>query len=157
MMAIASNRPGLVLCAAMAALSLQGAQGARAAQPAPPAATATAPSTATGHQLFIQMGCYQCHGYAGQGSIMSGPALVPQRLPLAALQAYVRHPSGQMPPFSQHVLSDTQLSQIYAYLASLPVPLPPSRIPLLRLSPPYASADFSSHTAQPVKPRGQSF
>jgi ubiquinol-cytochrome c reductase cytochrome c subunit len=81
---------------------------------------------------FVEIGCYQCHGYVGQGGLSTGPALVPQLLPFEGLRAYVRHPSGQMPPFSEHVLSDAKLRQIYAYLASLPAPMPPSRIPLLR-------------------------
>jgi ubiquinol-cytochrome c reductase cytochrome c subunit len=119
----------LAACLALAVLTLgMGAVSVpRAAQAAPAPGAAAA-----GRKIFAEVGCYQCHGYVGQGSIMSGPALVPQLPAFETLRAYVRHPSGQMPPFSERVLSDAGLEQIYAYLASLPPPLPVSRIPLLR-------------------------
>jgi ubiquinol-cytochrome c reductase cytochrome c subunit len=114
------------ICLALALAAGSAAQRTRAAEPA------IRSGAAAGRKIFIEVGCYQCHGYVGQGSILSGPALVPQLPAFEALRAYVRHPSGQMPPFSEHVLSDARLEQIYAYLVSLPPPLPVSRIPLLR-------------------------
>jgi mono/diheme cytochrome c family protein len=44
----------------------------------------------------------------------------------------VRDPSGAMPPFHAEILSDADLSDIYAYLESRPQPRPVSEIPLLR-------------------------
>src|SRR3984957_12122239 len=88
---------------------------------------ATSSDRAAGRMAFVEIGCYQCHGYVGQGGLSTGPALVPHLLPFEGLRAYVRHPSGQMPPFSERVLGDARLRQIYAYLASLPPPMPPSQ------------------------------
>ena len=53
-----------------------------------------------GKRLFVKDGCYQCHGYQGQGGA-AGARLAPRPIVLAALTAYVRHPTGQMPPLYQ--------------------------------------------------------
>ena len=45
-------------------------------------------------------GCYQCHGYEGQGSSVTGPRLGPRPLPLAMFSWYVRRPTGIMPPYT---------------------------------------------------------
>ncbi|GAB7536596.1 c-type cytochrome [Burkholderia sp. 3C] len=73
-----------------------------------------------GRALFMKNGCYECHGIVGQGSISTGPALAPHPLPLAAMQAYVHAPAGQMPPFSEKILSNADIARIHAYLASIP-------------------------------------
>ena len=52
-------------------------------------------------------------------------------LPLPALIAYVRKPSGSMPPYVSKVLSNAELAEIRAYLASIPEPPPVKGIPLL--------------------------
>jgi mono/diheme cytochrome c family protein len=44
----------------------------------------------------------------------------------------VRNPTGAMPPFHEEILADSDLDDIYAYLESLPKPLPVKDIPLLR-------------------------
>lgn len=74
----------------------------------------------TGRALYMQKGCYECHGIFGQGSITTGPALAPHPIPLPAMQAYVHDPKGQMPVFSRKILSDDEISRIHAYLASIP-------------------------------------
>ena len=48
-----------------------------------------------------------------------------------ALIAYVRHPSGSMPPYTSKVASDAELADIRAFLASVPAPPPLKSIPLL--------------------------
>ena len=83
-----------------------------------------------GKRLFIKDGCYQCHGYQGQGGV-AGARLAPRPIVLVALIAYVRHPTGQMPPYTSKVLSDAELADIYAYLSSIPAPPPVKSIPLL--------------------------
>lgn len=88
-------------------------------------------NAANGRRLFKKDGCYECHGYEAQGSPTSGPRLGPDPIPLAAMIAYVRHPTGQMPPYTAKVLSDKQLTDMYAFLKSLPHPPPVSKIPLL--------------------------
>lgn len=84
-----------------------------------------------GRALFVAQGCYQCHGYEGQGSIMSGPSLTPMRKSGAAFAAYVRAPTGVMPVYSSKLLPDADLALIQAYVAGLPQPRPASSIPLL--------------------------
>ena len=83
-----------------------------------------------GKRLFVKDGCYQCHGYQGQGGT-AGARLAPRPIVLAALTAYVRHPTGQMPPYTSKVLSDSELADIHAYLSSIPAPPPAKNIPLL--------------------------
>jgi len=83
-----------------------------------------------GKNLFIKYGCYECHGTQGQGTT-AGARLAPKPLVLAALIAYVRQPKGQMPPYTAKVISDAELADIRAYLASIPEPPPAKNIPLL--------------------------
>ena len=48
---------------------------------------------ARGKILFTRIGCYQCHGYAGQGG-RAGARLVPMLLRSQDLIRYVRRPPG---------------------------------------------------------------
>ncbi|MFM0550358.1 c-type cytochrome [Paraburkholderia sediminicola] len=93
-----------------------------------------------GRTLYMQKGCYECHGIFGQGSVTTGPALAPHPIPLPAMQAYVRNPKGQMPIFSEKILSDDDISRIHAYLTSLPPSPPADSIALLNNGMPSASA-----------------
>ena len=83
-----------------------------------------------GKKLFAKLGCYECHGYQGQGG-GAGAKLAPGTPSVAALTAYVRHPAGTMPPYTNKVVSDAELADIRAYLASVPAPPPLKNIPLL--------------------------
>jgi mono/diheme cytochrome c family protein len=82
-----------------------------------------------GKRLFVKDGCYECHGYAGQGG--AGVPLVPRVMSAANLIKYVRHPAGAMPPYTNKVVSDAELTDIRAFLASLPAPPPLKSIPIL--------------------------
>jgi ubiquinol-cytochrome c reductase cytochrome c subunit len=82
-----------------------------------------------GKRLYVKDGCYECHGYAGQGG--AGVPLTPRVLPAAGLIKYVRHPAGAMPPYTNKVVSDAELTDIRAFLASLPAPPPLKSIPIL--------------------------
>jgi mono/diheme cytochrome c family protein len=86
--------------------------------------TADAPtgSAENGKRLFTKDGCYECHGREGQGSTMSGPRIAPDPVPLEVILRYVRKPTGEMPPYSAKVVSDQDLADIYAFLASRPHP-----------------------------------
>ncbi|MGA2881483.1 MAG: cytochrome c [Bryobacteraceae bacterium] len=84
----------------------------------------------TGKRQFVKLGCYTCHGYEGQGG-GAGAKLAPHPIAPTALIAYVRHPAGSMPPFTKKVVSDEVLTDIHAYLASVPAPPPVKDIPLL--------------------------
>ncbi len=81
-------------------------------------ANALAASAEKGKSEFLQHGCWQCHGYQGQGGV--GPKLAPNPIPFDTLSNYVRTTSRQMPPFSKQILSDEDLADIYAYLQSVP-------------------------------------
>ena len=86
---------------------------------------------ASGKTLFTKIGCYQCHGYAGQGG-KAGAALVPAGFTAQGLIRYVRRPAGEMPAYTEKVASDRELTDIYAYIKSLPVPKAVKDIPLLK-------------------------
>jgi mono/diheme cytochrome c family protein len=96
----------------------------------------TAPTPAgnaqNGKKLFSANGCYECHGLQGQGATQTGAARIgPPILPLEAFLSYVRHPANQMPPYSSKAVSDQDLTDIYAYLKSIPLPPKGKDIPLL--------------------------
>ena len=87
---------------------------------------------ANGKKLFVGYGCYQCHGYEGQGSTATGPRLAPRPIPFAAFSKQLRKPSSEMPPYTAKVATDAQLADIYAFLQSVPPPKDPDTIPLLK-------------------------
>ena len=64
----------------------------------------------------MSYGCYQCHGREAQGSSSTGPRLGPRPIAFAAFSRYVRRPTGQMPPYTAKVVSDTDMANIYAYV-----------------------------------------
>lgn len=113
----------LVLSTAVAAAVavLPSAGGLAAATPQETAAAPASPAAPQGDaekgkKLFAKVGCYQCHGWEGQGSTITGPRIAPNPLPFAALSKYVRSPKGDMPPFKPQILSDSELADIYAFL-----------------------------------------
>jgi len=100
---------------------------------APPAAFAQgAPKgdTANGKKLYETVGCFECHGYAGQGG-GAGPKLISPP-PWEAFMLQVRTPRQVMPPFTAKVLSEQQAADIYAYIVTFPKPADPKTIPLLQ-------------------------
>ena len=103
---------------------------ASAQTPAPQPSAAPAGNVETGKKLFVSYGCYQCHGYEAQGSSATGPRLGPRPIAFAAFSRYIRQPTGQMPPYTAKVVSDADLTNIYAFVQSRPAPA--SNIPLLK-------------------------
>jgi mono/diheme cytochrome c family protein len=97
--------------------------------------TAVAASAENGKKAFVQNGCWQCHGFEGQGSVASsgGRVIADTQLPQDAFMSYVRSPTGSMPPFRAQMISDSDLADIYAYLEARPKPKAPADIPLLQL------------------------
>jgi mono/diheme cytochrome c family protein len=91
---------------------------------------ASASRVAHGRQLYIADGCHQCHGYSGQGTV--GPRLAPNPIPLDIFTRQMRNPRGVMPIYTAAVLSAADLADIYAYLKSVPQPVPAARLPLLK-------------------------
>ena len=94
---------------------------------------ALAASAEKGKVAYVKHGCWQCHGFAAQGGV-AGPKLAPGPMPLPALSAFVRHASGAMPPYQEAVLSDEDLTDIHAYLQSIPKSADYTSIPLLNQS-----------------------
>jgi mono/diheme cytochrome c family protein len=92
---------------------------------------APAGNAQNGRMLFEKYGCYQCHGREAQGGLGTGPRLGPKPIAFAAVQKYIRQPTGQMPPYTAKVLSDKDLADIYAFLQSVQAPPPVKNIPLL--------------------------
>ena len=92
---------------------------------------AAAGSAEKGKAAYVKHGCWQCHGFAGQGSV-AGVKLAPNPIPFEALSAYVRNTNGGMPPYQKAILPDEDLADIYAYLQSVPKPPEVNGIPLLK-------------------------
>jgi len=97
---------------------------------APKAGTAPAGNADNGKKLYTSYGCYECHGREGQGG-SAGARLAPRPIPLSVLVMYVRHPAGQMPPYTSKVVSDAELGDIHAFLKTIKQPPPAKSIPLL--------------------------
>ncbi|MPZ39587.1 MAG: c-type cytochrome [Rhizobiales bacterium] len=91
---------------------------------------AGASASEKGKQLFVKNGCWQCHGFVGQGGV-AGPALAPNVMPVEAMSSFVRNSNRAMPPYREAVLPEADLKEIHAYLTSIPKPADPKSIPLL--------------------------
>src|SRR5262245_45255788 len=88
-----------------------------------------------GKATYMKIGCYTCHGTMGQGG--AGARLAPNPLAAPAFINYVRKGGpnhnflGGMPAYAPSIISDADLADIRAYLASIPAPPPVKSIPLL--------------------------
>jgi ubiquinol-cytochrome c reductase cytochrome c subunit len=121
----------LMVFLACAVLLTSGSHGAFAqAGGAAPKADKPAGNAQNGKLLFTNDGCYECHGRAAQGGV--GPRLGPHPLPLAAIVAYIRQPTAEMPPYTAKVISDAEIADIYAFLQAIPDPPKADTIPLLK-------------------------
>ena len=94
-------------------------------------ASAWAQDAKNGERLFLRDGCYECHGYAGQGG-RDGARIASTILSAQGLIKYVRKPAGAMPAYTDKVVTDQELTDIHAYLKTLPAPKPVKDIPLLK-------------------------
>ena len=124
---------GALFCA-IVGLSLPSLAQQSGAQQSPKdskAASATSARVENGKRLYMKDGCYECHGRAGQGALSSGPRIGPNPPALGFFVAYIRHPSGQMPPYAEKVISDMELNDIHEYLKSLPPAPALQSIPIL--------------------------
>jgi mono/diheme cytochrome c family protein len=86
--------------------------------------------SANGKKLFLRDGCYECHGYAGQGGA-AGARIAVIGLNAQGLIRYVRAPGGQMPAYTDKVITDQELTDIHAYLQTMAKAKPVKDIPLL--------------------------
>jgi mono/diheme cytochrome c family protein len=102
----------------LVAAALAGFTGAARAQDAPPG------DPIEGKRLYLAVGCFTCHGRSGQGGAMNGPApvLAKTQMPFEGFKGQLRSPVNDMPAYSEKVMSDKQVADIYAFVESLPGP-----------------------------------
>jgi mono/diheme cytochrome c family protein len=81
-----------------------------------------------GKQSFIAHSCFSCHGYSAWGG--AGARLAQNPITFEAFVSYVRKPKGNMPAFGSQV-TPAELSDIYAFIKSIPPSPDPKTIPLL--------------------------
>jgi ubiquinol-cytochrome c reductase cytochrome c subunit len=95
---------------------------------------ALAASAENGKIAFVKHGCWQCHGFVGQGSVATsdGTVLAATALPFEAFESFVRNTNRAMPPYREAILSKADLADIYGYLQSIPKPQDANSIPLLK-------------------------
>jgi mono/diheme cytochrome c family protein len=121
----------VVACIVAATAGLATAQTPPRSAAAAPQAAAPQGNAETGKKLFVSDGCYQCHGYEAQGG-SAGPRLAPRPIAYAQFMKYVRHPTNEMPPFTEKIVKDSELTDIHAFLRAQPVPPDVDKIPLLK-------------------------
>ena len=113
----ATLRFAAVVCTAVVVTALAGS-------------AARAQSAGDGATSFAAYGCYQCHGYEGQGGD-AGPRIGPSPYPYVAFARFVRRPVNVMPAYAPEVLSEAILRTIYDYVRSRPEPESADSIRLL--------------------------
>jgi mono/diheme cytochrome c family protein len=99
----------------IAALIVASSAGARA-QDAPPG------DAANGKRVYLADGCFTCHGRVGQGGAYNGPSpsLAKTAMPFEGFKMQIRNPSNDMPAYSEAVMSDKEIADMYAFVQSLP-------------------------------------
>jgi mono/diheme cytochrome c family protein len=80
--------------------------------------------------LYVAYGCFQCHGYEGQGG--AALRIAPTLYPFEAFAQLVRRPGNEMPAYDPSSLSDADLRAIYRYVQSIEAPPALDDISLLR-------------------------
>jgi ubiquinol-cytochrome c reductase cytochrome c subunit len=96
-------------------------------------AQAPAGDAARGKSLYMKNMCYTCHGTVGQGGERgSGGRIAPNPFPWEAFAHAVRRPRDVMPRYAVEHVSDQDLADIYAYVASIKPGPKASDIPLLK-------------------------
>jgi mono/diheme cytochrome c family protein len=88
---------------------------------------------ANGKRIFLADGCFTCHGRSGQGGSYNGPApiLAHTAVPFEGFKGQIRNPVNDMPAYSNAILSDKDIADIYAFVTSLPGPGSPKDHPIL--------------------------
>lgn len=119
----------LVLSLALTGLAAAAVAGSAFAQDAAPQNTAPRGDAVHGKKIYVAYGCWQCHGYQGQGG--AGPKLAPTPLPYEAVSRQLRKPRGTMPVYTHVTTPDQDVADIYAYLQSVPKAKSVAEIPAL--------------------------
>jgi ubiquinol-cytochrome c reductase cytochrome c subunit len=121
-----------ILGAAFAMLIASTVLSAQATAPAAPQTAQTVSGNVeNGKRAYMKETCFFCHGTVGQGAGNTGARLTPPARNLAGFIRYIRRPTGSMAAYTEKVISDQDLTDIYAYLRSIPPPKPTKDIPLL--------------------------
>jgi mono/diheme cytochrome c family protein len=90
-------------------------------------------SAERGFHAYMKYQCYTCHGTVGQGADRgTGPKLAPNPFPFAAFELQVRRPRQDMPAYRKEFVSDQELADIHAYVASIKPGPEVKDIPLLK-------------------------
>ena len=86
-----------------------------------------------GKRAYLAVGCQYCHGRAGQGGALNGPSppLARTELPFEAFRTVVRESLRDMPAYTEPVLVDKDLIDIFAFVQSLPGRRQPKDIAIL--------------------------
>jgi ubiquinol-cytochrome c reductase cytochrome c subunit len=104
---------------------------ALAQAPAPPPTAGVTGDPGNGKRVYMEKTCFFCHGTVGQGAGNTGARLTPVARNLQNFIRYVRRPSGSMAAFSEKSITDRELTDVYAYLRSVPLAKSSKEIPLL--------------------------
>lgn len=117
----------MVKSIAVAAAVVIGASAAARAQDAPSG------DAARGKRVYLAQGCFTCHGRAGQGGALNGPApsLAKTEMPFDGFEGQLRDPANDMPAYSDKLMSYQDIADIYAFVQSLPGPRPAKDISIL--------------------------
>jgi hypothetical protein len=104
-----------------------------AAAPAARAQDAPPGDAANGKRLYLADGCFEGHGRSGQGGAYNGPApvLAKTMMPFDGFKGQLRGPSNDMPAYSEGVMADKEVADIYAFVQSLSGPRPVKDIAIL--------------------------
>jgi len=88
----------------------------------------------SGKRDFVTFVCSACHGYSGHGGVEVGaPRIATTALSYTAFAKYVRQPMRSMPRYATEAqLPEVALTDIYAFLKSIPAPPDSKSIPLLQ-------------------------
>ncbi len=86
-----------------------------------------------GKRVYLAVGCFMCHGRAGQGGAMNypAPAIAKVEMPVESFVGFLRDAPNDMPAYTANVLSDADAADIHAFLQSLPGRKPAKDFPLL--------------------------
>ena len=102
---------------------------------APSARAQDAPKgdAANGQRVYLADGCFTCHGRVGQGGNYYGttPTLAKTELPFEGFKQQLRDPVRVMPTYSEAVVSDKKVADIFAFLQTLSGRRPVKDFPIL--------------------------
>jgi mono/diheme cytochrome c family protein len=93
---------------------------------------AVAQNPDNGKRLYVKNGCFECHGYEGQGGA-ARTRLSGTKMMADTFQTFIRNPPpGDMPPYKSKVMTNEELADVWAYLRTFPASRSWKDIPLLQ-------------------------